>query len=111
MEELILLRLGFSSNEIDDELVSWLGLVEGEYRTTRAIQILASLDDIDAKINESEEDSVLMNSCDGSFNWPSQLRHYRRRAHELLKELSRLLNVELKYSKYVKSGRLSFLSY
>jgi hypothetical protein len=111
MEELILLRLGYTSREIASNNFDWVALVPNTYRTQRANELMVMLDEVDAKIAKSEEDAVIGKTCENEFDWYAHLRYLRRRGQDVLEELSRLLDIGIRHSKYVRKSNRSFISY
>ena len=108
----VLLRLGYSSAEINSTLIDYIDIPTDSDRAILVQALVTKLDLLDTKIEQAEEDSMLGKSCEGEFHWSAHLRYLRTRGHEILLEIARILSVKLMHSKYASStGRKYFLSY
>lgn len=92
--------LGYSDHQMSVEFIRDIRDEFLPYEATRIANIAAELSGIDASIKEVLADSAVVKTCKTELNWVQQLRLYRGQGHELLKELARLYDVPLAYSKY-----------
>lgn len=100
----VLSLLGYREYQANPAFIASVRTNLGSWEISRADEIRTELSEIDTKIKEILAESAVIKTCKTELNWPAQLRMYKQQGHELLKELARIYDVELVYSKY-SSGR------
>ena len=108
--EKLLVLLGFSDYQTHDTYIEQRAkrTLKPE-QASRCLEIVAELARLDTAISEAVMDSLVDKTCETETNWNRHLKTLRGQAHQLLKELARLYDLYVNYSKYTgksySSGR------
>jgi hypothetical protein len=99
----LLSLLGYRQYQITDSLRSQVRINLFPFEQQRVGEILTELAATDAAIKEAVADSAITKTCDSEIDWSTQVRLLRQQGHELLLELARIYDVDIAYSRFVKT--------
>lgn len=99
----VLSLLGYRQHQITDSLRREVRTDLLLFEQLRVPQVLAALTDVDAAIKEAIADSGITKTCDSEIDWSKQVMLLRQQGQELLAELARIYDIDIAYSRFVKT--------
>jgi len=107
----VLHLLGYQEHQITTSLIGLVRTNLKPFEQLRVIELLSELKAVDAAIKEAIADSGITKTCDSEIDWRVQVGMLRQQGHEALAELSRIYDVKVEYSRFVRTKKQYSIQY
>lgn len=107
----VLHLLGYRQHEMTSSLRGLVRTNLMPFEQQRVIDLLAELAAVDAAIKEAIADSGIVKTCDSEIDWRVQVGMIRQQGQEALEEFSRIYDVKIGYSRFVRAKKQYSIQY